>query len=42
MPRPVRINFEGAYYHVMNRGRGRQLIFHGNDYYHSFLTCLKE
>jgi len=28
MVRPLRIDYEGAYYHVMNRGRGRQLIFH--------------
>jgi putative transposase len=42
MPRPMRINFENAYYHVMNRGRGRQTIFHGDDYYQNFLACLEE
>ncbi len=42
MPRPLRINFENAYYHVMNRGRGRQAIFHGDEYYQLFLTCLEE
>jgi len=26
----------------MNRGRGRQKIFHGDDYYHAFLQCLNE
>jgi putative transposase len=41
MPRPIRINFENAYYYVMNRGRGRQTIFHGDDYYQSFLACLE-
>jgi REP element-mobilizing transposase RayT len=41
MPRPIRINFENAYYHVMNRGRGHQTIFHGDDYYQSFLACLE-
>ncbi|MFT6906963.1 MAG: putative transposase [Oleiphilaceae bacterium] len=41
MPRPIRINFENAYYHVMNRDRGRQTIFHGDDYYQSFLACLE-
>ena len=42
MPRPLRINYENAYYHVMNRGRGRQLIFHGTEYYQTFLNCLEE
>jgi putative transposase len=42
MSRPIRINFENAYYHVMNRGRGHQTIFHGDDYYQSFLACLEE
>ncbi|MBL4867728.1 MAG: transposase, partial [Pseudomonadales bacterium] len=42
MPRPLRIEYENAYYHVMNRGRGRQKIFHGPDYYEAFLTTLAE
>ncbi|NKB81902.1 MAG: hypothetical protein GKS05_08460 [Nitrospirales bacterium] len=42
MPRPIRIQYEHAFYHVMNRGRGRQAIFHGPVYYHSFLTTLEE
>ncbi|MFT7672057.1 MAG: putative transposase [Gammaproteobacteria bacterium] len=42
MPRPVRINFENACYHVMNRGRGRQAIFPGDEYYQMFLNCLAE
>ncbi len=42
MPRPLRLEFKGAFYHVMNRGRGRQAIFHGRDYYHAFLDCLAQ
>jgi len=42
MPRPQRIEYENAFYHVMNRGRGRQYIFHGKEYYHSFLETLNE
>lgn len=40
MARPLRIEFEGAWYHVMNRGANRQNIFL-NDYdYQYFLTLL--
>jgi putative transposase len=42
MPRPLRIEYEGAYYHVMNRGRGRRLIFHDKRYYRAFLDTLAE
>jgi REP element-mobilizing transposase RayT len=42
MPRPVRIEYEDAYYHVMNRGRGRKAIFHGDAYYKAFLRTLEE
>ena len=42
MPRPPRIEYENAYYHVMNRGRGRQEIFHGEAYYQRFLSVLSE
>ncbi len=42
MSRPLRIEYKNAYYHVMNRGRGRQLIFHGEKYYEAFLQCLSE
>lgn len=42
MPRPLRIEYENAYYHVMNRGRGRQRIFHGDDYFISFLATLEQ
>lgn len=42
MPRPIRIEYEDAYYHVMNRGRGRQKVFHDKTYFNAFLTCLSE
>ena len=42
MPRPIRIEYENAYYHVMNRGRGRQTIYPGKGYYQLFLETLKE
>ena len=42
MPRPIRIQYEHAYYHVMNRGRARQTIFHGAGYYADFLATLEE
>jgi len=42
MPRPLRIEYEDAYYHVMNRGRGRKHIFHGENYFKAFLKMLDE
>lgn len=42
MPRPLRIEYNNAYYHVMNRGRSRQKIFHGADYYQVFLDTLSQ
>ena len=27
MVRPQRVEYEGAYYHVMNRGQGRQNVY---------------
>jgi len=42
MPRPLRIEYENAYYHVMNHGRARQTIFHNEDYFETFLTVLSE
>ncbi len=42
MPRPLRIEYEHAFYHVMNRGKGRQFIFHNQDYYLAFLATLGE
>ncbi len=42
MPRPARIEYENAFYHVMNRGKAKQLIFHGALYYQAFLGTLAE
>ncbi len=42
MPRPTRIDYEGAFHHVMDRGRNRQTIFHNKDYFEAFLQTLKE
>lgn len=42
MPKPLRIEYENAYYHVMNRGRGRQKIFHDERYFEAFITTLAE
>ena len=42
MARPERVEYEGAYYHVMNRGRGRQQVFHDVKYYEYFLNCLEQ
>ena len=42
MPRTERLEYENAYYHVMNRGRGRQNVFHGRVYFEAFLDCLAE
>ena len=42
MPRPQRIEYENAFYHVMNRGRGRQIIFHDETYYQAFINTLVE
>ena len=36
MPRPVRIEYPQACYHVMNRGRQRQRIAHAPTYYQAF------
>ncbi len=42
MPRPPRIEYESAFHHVMNRGRGRQEIFHDKTYFNAFLETLQE
>lgn len=42
MARPLRIEYEGAWYHVMNRGRGRQSIFPGPEGYRAFLETVGE
>jgi len=42
MSRPLRIQYEGAVYHVMNRGNARQDIFCTASHYELFLRCLEE
>ena len=42
MPRPQRIEYENAFYHLMNRGRERHTIFHGDEYYLCFLETLAQ
>lgn len=42
MSRPLRIEYENAVYHVMNRGRNHSEIFHGEIFYQAFLTSLIE
>ena len=40
MARPLRIEYAGAYYHVMNRGNQRQTVFTGRRDYELFLERL--
>ncbi len=42
MPRPQRILYENAYYHVMNRGARRQIIFFDTTERNIFLQILEE
>jgi REP element-mobilizing transposase RayT len=42
MPRPQRIQFGDAFYHVINRGKARSTIFHDERYYQAFLKTLEE
>ena len=42
MPRAPRIQYENAFYHVMNRGRGRRWIYNSRAYYEAFLQTLEE
>jgi putative transposase len=42
MTRPLRIEYPGAWYHVMNRGRRREAIYFGRDDYKSFLKILEQ
>ena len=41
MPRSLRIEFEGAWYHVMNRGLNKQNIFYTQEHRHLFLNLLE-
>ena len=42
MPRSLRIAYPNAWYHVMNRGAGKQTIFHNPKHYQLFLDLLRE
>jgi len=42
MARPLRIQYPGAVYHVMNRGGSRQRVFLENQDYESFLKTMRE
>lgn len=42
MPRPNRIEYPHAFYHIMNRGGGRKDIFHNDKYYSLFLNILSD
>jgi hypothetical protein len=40
MPRSLRLEFPGAFYHVMARGNRRETIFHDDDDRRFFLATL--
>jgi putative transposase len=42
MPRTPRIQYDDAFYHVINRGRGRSNIFHSKVYYQLFLDIISD
>jgi len=42
MSRPLRIEYENAFYHVMNRGRGRENTFLSDDDFTYFLYCIEQ
>ena len=42
MARPLRIEYPGAWYHVMNRGRRAEKIFHDRHDYQAFVELLQE
>ena len=42
MPRPLRIQYSGAIYHLMNRGDRREPIFRDDQDRRSFLATLGE
>ena len=42
MSRPLRLEYSGAWYHVMNRGRRNEDIFFTNQDYNEFIKVLKE
>lgn len=42
MARPLRIEYEGAWYHVMNRSAGRQAVFTADDQRDYLLSLLAD
>ena len=42
MSRPLRIEYPGAWYHVMNRGRRSEKIFYDKEDYQLFVALLEE
>ncbi|MEA3410862.1 MAG: transposase [Pseudomonadota bacterium] len=42
MARPLRIEFDGAWYHVMNRGQGRRVVFRTDAQREYFLSLLAD
>lgn len=42
MPRPLRIEFENAWYHVMNRGMGKRAIFKTDHHRQLFLNIMAQ
>lgn len=42
MVRPLRIEYENAVYHVMNRGRARAFTYHSEAYYQAYLQGIEE
>ena len=42
MARPLRIEFDGAYYHVLSRGNNKSSIFREEEDYRDFLNLLDQ
>ena len=42
MPRVARRAVDGGVYHILNRGNGRQRVFHSDADYQKFVSLLKE
>ncbi len=42
MPRPLRIEYKGAWYHIINKSVGQRLIFRNDDQRHYFLSLLSD
>ncbi len=42
MPRPPRLQFSGAIYHIVTRGDGRRAVFHDDGHYERFTRGLAD